>query len=428
MKLLVVGIRQRNAPIAVREHFALGHEAVREALAYLNRQPEINECAIITTCNRTEFYLAAEDTVAAVEVVYRFFRDTKGINVWDYPKHVFRFMGEDAVIHLLRVAAGLDSLIVGEGQILNQVKDALGTAQQQQTVGRILDRVFKLALTTGKRVRTETGIATKDVSVSRAAYQLAKRLKPNLLNESIALIGGGKMATLLMSSLKREMPADAHHKVVILNRSEARLKELTDQYGFRGVGWHDIETVLQEASVLFVATGAPHTLLHHEDFVVLDAKLVIDISMPRNVHPTVGQLAHIDLYNTDDLAGITAFTPETEAAIVGQAQHIIREECDNFTQWYHRLSVYPTIVDLRAKVEAIRQDQLASLRGVSDEHHSHLDKLSKSLVNKILHEPIASLKTETCPQSLTQKAAVVRTLFNILPQPAQIDTEEVHVS
>ncbi len=412
-----MGIRQKNAPIAVREKFALTQSEVKAALSYLTQQPGIAECAIVTTCNRTELYLAVHDTLDGIKAVQGYFINYKQVNVQDFPRNVFRFIGEDAVIHLLRVASGLDSLIVGEGQILNQVKDALATAQIIHTSGTILDKLFKQALSTGKRVRTETGIATKDVSVSRAAYQLAKQIQPNLLDDSIALIGGGKMATLLMNSLQREMTDTQQKHVVILNRSETRLKELTEKYGFRGVGWPSIKSVLEQSNVLFVATGAPHTVLHAEDFAGLSDKLIIDISMPRNVHPEVGQLDHVTLYNTDDLANVHTFTPEKQTQILTQAEQIITEEAGSFEQWQQKRTIYPTIVNLRSKVEDIRQNQLASVRGLSDEGHARLDKLSKKLVNQILHEPITSLKTETCAEALTQKADVVKTLFNI-PKPS----------
>ncbi len=416
MQILVAGVRQRKAPIAVRERFALTEAEVAEAMRRLVAEPVIGECIVLTTCNRTEIYVAVDKTDVGMDTIKRFFREFKGVDVEVYRQAVFTLLHEDAVLHLLRVASGLDSLILGEAQILGQVKDSLARAQKAGTSGRILDRLFNTAIAVGKRVRTETGIASKDVSVSRAAYDLARRIEPDFADKRIALIGGGKMATILMGTLKQDLSPAQQRRITIVNRSESRLNDLIAKYGYRGVGWDDVDTVLAEAEVLFIATGAPHVVLSRKQFESLGPKLILDISVPRNVDPAVGELPHIRLYNTDDLEGLNTFTPESQQAMMDQAQAIMAEEYVRFHHWYASLPVVPTITGLRTKVEEMRRAQLAALGDVSEHDAARLDRMSRRLVNKMLHEPIVRLRSGHRGE-IVIKAEVLSDLFNINETP-----------
>ena len=237
MYILVSGVRHRTASIEVREQFALLEDEVPSALKVLRSYTGVEECAILTTCNRTEIYLAVTETELGLQAVRQFYSLFKGIQIDQYRAYTFNLMHDDAVSHLFRVSAGLDSLILGEGQIMGQVKDALATAQQAETIGILLDKLFKFALSAGKRVRTETGLADKDVSVSLAAYHFAQQQIPNLLDQRISLIGGGKMAEIMMSLFKQSMCAAQQANVMLVNRSQDRLAELCTRYGFQGVGW-----------------------------------------------------------------------------------------------------------------------------------------------------------------------------------------------
>lgn len=418
MPILVTGVRQKMASIEVREKFALTEDEVNSAIEHLLTLPGIEECAILTTCNRSEIYAQVTDAQTAMSSIDRFYQEFKGFKMADYRAHLFVLLHEDAVIHLFRVASGLDSLILGEGQILGQVKDTLALAQQLKSTGPVLDKMFKAALTVGKRVRSETGISDKDISVSRAAYELARQQEPHLFEKNIALVGGGKMANILMASLKRDHRAHPQHarhgSVSIVNRSAARLQELTQKYGFPGHTWEELEAVIAKADVLFVATGAPHLVLGPKHFIDQGHKLVIDIAVPRNVDPRVGDLPGVRLYNTDDLAQVgMGFSLETQEALKEQAQAIIEEELTQFLNWQVTRPVLPTIAKLREKIESIRKSEASCACPVTGGSCNVIDQLTRSLVNKILHDPTVQLKDSRNLQDIYLQAQTLSKLFNL---------------
>ncbi len=412
MSILVTGVRHRTAPIEVREQFALLEEEVPRALETLRACAGIEECAILTTCNRTEIYAVVTDTEQGLQSIRQFYKLFKGFNVEPYRQYSFNLMHEDAVLHLFRVASGLDSLILGEGQILGQVKDALASAQKAKTTGMLLDKLFKSAITVGKRVRTETGIAEKDVSVSLAAYELAGRLCPDLLDKRIALVGGGKMAEILIRCLQRDMTPAQQERVILVNRSPQRLNELCTRYGCQGQAWEGLDEAIARADVIFVATGAPHVVLGKPHFEGKGDKLILDISVPRNVDPRVKELSTIRLFNTDDLAGIGGFSSEVQRRLTEQAQVILEEEAAAFQQWRTGLSAIPTIARLRAKVETIRQAELAAT-GTMGSNYDLIDEISRNLIQKILHDPTVRLKTSRNLEEIYHQASVLSHLFDI---------------
>ncbi len=424
MHIIVSGVRHRTATIEVREKFALLEDEVASALKVLRSCAGIEECAILTTCNRTELYAVVTDTELGLQSIKQFYRVFKGLDIAPLRQYTFNLLHEDAVAHLFRVASGLDSLIIGEGQIMGQVKDALALAQREKTVGLVLDKLFKAALTVGKRVRTETGIADKDVSVSLAAFHFARQSDPDLMSRRITLIGGGKMAEITMSLFKQGMTPEQQANVVIVNRSRERLQELSGRYGFKGLGWDELDRAIEHAEVLFVATGAPHVVLGKADFEGKGSKLVIDIAVPRNVDPRAGELENVSLFNTDNLAGATGFSGDMQQQLKQQAQEILEEECIAFQQWRVSLSVVPTLTRLREKVESIRQAELAA--SSVGKHYEVVDAISKNLVRKILHDPTVRLKNSRNPEDISQQALVLSHLFNI--DPAAVDADTCPVS
>jgi glutamyl-tRNA reductase len=415
MHILVSGVRHRTAPIEVRERFALPEQEVESALLALKSSHGISECAILTTCNRTEIYAAVSNIEEGLQAIRQFYRQYKGLDIADFRQYTFNLLHEDAVAHLFRVASGLDSLIIGEGQIMAQVKDALALAKKTKTAEVLLEKLFKSALIVGKRVRTETGLADKDVSVSLAAYRYVHRLDEHLLDRKIALIGGGKMAEIVMSLLKQGMTPQQQKNVVLVNRSIERLSDLCQRYGFAGCGWDQLGQAIAQAEVLFVATGAPHVVLGKADFAGYGDKLVVDIAVPRNVDPRVAELPGIRLFNTDDLAGENGFTLEMRNRMKDQAQAILEEECLAFDQWRTALTAVPTIVRLRQKVEQIRQAELAASATQCPDGATleTLSQLSRSLVHKILHDPTVRLKNAGTAEAIDRQVSVLSHLFNI---------------
>jgi glutamyl-tRNA reductase len=415
MHILVSGVRHRTAPIDVRERFALPEQQVAQALTMLRAGLGIAECAILTTCNRTEIYAVVSDVEAGLHAIRQFYRQFKGLDIAEYRQYTFNLLHEDAIAHLFRVASGLDSLIIGEGQIMAQVKDALALAKETESSGILIEKLFKSALVVGKRVRTETGIADKDVSVSLAAYHYVRQLDENLLNRRVALIGGGKMAEIMMSLFKQGMTPEQQQNIILINRSVDRLNELCIRYGFRGCSWDQLGEAIAEADVLFVATGAPHLVLGRADFEGHGDKLVVDIAVPRNVDPRVSELPGIRLFNTDDLAGANGFTHEMRDQLKQKAQTILEEECVIFHQWRMSLSAVPTIVRLRQKVERIRQVEVAASAASCTDTAAleTIAQFSRTLVHKILHEPTVRLKSAANAEAIGQQVSVLSHLFGI---------------
>ena len=428
MRVLVCGVRHHQVSIEDRERFALCAESVQQAFDVLRQDPAIAEIAIVSTCNRTELYLAASNPADALQAVRQFFIQHRGIAEACVQRCLFTYLYEDVVFHLFRVASGLDSLIIGEGQILAQVKDALELAQKTQVIGPVLDKLFKSALSVGKRVRTETPIAQRDVSVSKAAYDAARQVCPDFDAAPVALIGGGKVAAILLRHLHHQ----ANHSpsqdvalrspVMIVNRSEARLAELHAQYPqCEAFGWDALPEVIARAQVLFVATGAPHYVMTPEHFAAVTAdKWVFDLAVPRNVDPQCGELAQVTLWNTDDLKALHPQMPhDTHAAIVAAAEHIVVEEATLFGQWLRSREATATITGLRSKIEAIRQTHLQTFQSAPPETRDTLEALSKQLVNKILHDPIARLRQAPSSEHMAQQTQVLSDLFGLQQRSVQ---------
>ncbi|MDH4379004.1 MAG: glutamyl-tRNA reductase [Vampirovibrionales bacterium] len=411
-KTLVFGVRHHSAPIDVRERLSLS-EADLEALHQaITAHPNLLGCAVLNTCNRTEIYTVVTDVSAGLNALVTILSTIKGVDLLPYQPYWFSLLDEDAAHHLLRVTSGLDSLIMGEGQILNQVKDTYQASRQWKTCHPHLERLFQRALQAGKRVRTETGLAKKDISISHAAYERLKQEMPDFLQKRLTLVGGGKMASLLLRALHQALPESNRHRVTLVNRSPLRLKELCDQYGFQGQGWDAVPKLLTQTDVLFVATGAPHVLLEPDDFKHATPMLVMDVSVPRNVDPAVGELPHITLLNTDDLRSQNPLAFSEQQSVMEVAERILDDELTQYRQWLQSQQAGQTIHALRHHMETLRQDYLSDL---ATEDTRPLDQASRRLVNRLFHNPLVALRNETCPQKLETKLQVLQELFGLTP-------------
>ncbi|MEM0952091.1 MAG: glutamyl-tRNA reductase [Cyanobacteria bacterium P01_H01_bin.74] len=417
MYILVSGVRHRKAAIEIREKFALHPSELSDGLKLLFSYPEIAECAILTTCNRCELYLVVYNIKEAMQAIRRFYLSFKNIDSDAYRAHTFMLLHEEAVCHLYRVAAGIDSMIVGEGQILGQVKDAFSLAQQEKTTNTRLNKLFKGALTVGKRVRTETGIAEKDASVSLAAFYHGKTYFEGFAGKSIVVVGGGKMAEILLSRFKQEQADSDPFTVAIVNRSADRLADLTDRFGFTGYTWQDSAKALQAADLIFVATGAPHVVFGVKNFQDSQKhQVVIDIAVPRNVDNRVAKLDNITLFNTDDLKlENNASALHQKDAVIEQSKAIIEEESISFLQWQRALSAVPVLTQWREKIENIRQNEIDVRRNVDASNIHLVDTISRNVIQKILHGPTKRIKNLQTSQEICHELAVLSHLFNIDP-------------
>jgi glutamyl-tRNA reductase len=434
MHIAVVGLSHKTAPVEVREKLSIPEELVERAIAQIKAYPHIEEVAILSTCNRLEIYCVALDTQAGVREVTQFLAEHSHIPLPQLRPHLFVLLHQDAVMHLMRVAAGLDSLVLGEGQILAQVKTTHKQGQQYDGVGRMLNRLLKQAITAGKRVRTETSIGTGAVSISSAAVELAQ-LKvaerrgelgfASLEGHRVTILGAGKMSRLLVQHL---LSKGGEH-IYILNRSLSRAEELAQQFRgdqcmIRTGVLAEMISVLSESDIVFTSTSATEPILHRgnlEPVVGSDNQLMlIDISVPRNVAADVNELPHVHAYNVDDLKEVVAQNQESRRRIAQEAELLLEEEVTAFEGWWQSLETVPTINSLREKIEGIREQELEkalSRLGIEfgEKQQEIIEALTRGIVNKILHDPMVELRSL---QDLDQQRRAMDSLIQLFNLPA----------
>jgi len=324
-------------------------------------------------------------------------------------------------MHLMRVSAGLDSLVLGEGQILAQVKQTHKLGQQYKGIGSILNRLFKQALTAGKRVRTETSIGTGAVSISSAAVELAQIKVQNLEPYRISILGAGKMSRLLVQHLL----AKGAHDITILNRSKGRAEELAKAFPDAQIKiklLSEMMTVIKESDIVFTSTSSTEPLLNRAKLeAVLDANqslMLFDISVPRNVDSDVNGMTTVKAFNVDDLKAVVAQNYESRRKMAAEAEVLLEEEVDSFSVWWQSLETVPTISCLRDKIESIREQELEKALSrlgseFAEKHQEVIEALTRGIVNKILHDPMVQLRAQQDIEARRQAMQTLQTLFNL---------------
>lgn len=422
--LVVVGINYHSCPIFVREKFVIPESCLGHALRALAGMPHLSEAAVLSTCNRTEVYAVVSDLQAGLREIESFFMATQQLGDHGALKPNFKLLQDDVALHLFRVASGIDSLVIGEGQIMSQVKTAHRLAQEAGTAGPILAQLFQSALSAGKRVRSQTQLGRRAVSVSSAAVELARDSLGSLSDKTAVLVGAGHMAQICAKYLL----ADSGVKeLLMLNRSKEKIENfalnaLPNKEKLNSAFSFSERHLLAAASdLLIVSTSSAEYLFRKEDLKGLvrsGRKLcIIDISVPRNVDPQVGELDNVSLYHADDLVSIVNKNLAEREALCAEADKIIFEELSGFHAWERSLLVAPTITELRRKIEAIRAEHMVKHERKSDPSKDAADAefedLSRALINQILHHPTTQLKATSDYTALKQQAEALRRLFRL---------------
>ncbi len=420
MNIVVIGLSHRTAPVEVREKLSIPEPQLEAAIKSLQSCAHIDEVAILSTCNRLEIYVVVTETELGIREVSQFLTDYGQLSIAELRHHLFVLLHEDAVMHLLRVASGLDSLVLGEGQILAQVKATHKLGQQYLGIGSILNRLFKQALTAGKRVRTETSIGTGAVSISSAAVELAQWKVSSLATQQIAILGAGKMSRLLVQHLISKGAVD----VTVINRSAKRaedLKKMFPEIELKLEPLANMLPVVGQSSMVFTSTAANDPLIDRSNLAgVLEerAVMIFDISVPRNVHANVNELENVQAFNVDDLKAVVAQNQASRRQMAMEAELLLDEELASFTSWWRSLETVPTINCLRDKMENIRVQELEkALSRLGSEfagrHQEVIEALTKGIVNKILHDPMVQLRAQQDIDARQQAMASLQTLFNL---------------
>ncbi len=430
MELIVIGLNHKTAPIEIRERLAFPEDGMEKTLSQVKSLSSLKENMILSTCNRVEIYAAAREIEKAILDLKDFLSQHHGLPLKEFEKNLYLFIGEEAVRHIFRVASSLDSMVVGEPQILGQIKSAYNIAAEAKTSELILHRLLHRAFHVAKRVRTETKIGNSAVSVSFVAVELAKKIFGTLEKRSVLLIGAGEMCELAAQHLV----SGGIEKVLVTNRTYERAVTLAQEFRGEPIPFEEIYRGLRMVDIVISATNSPQYLLHHEEVtkVIRDRKqkpiFFIDIADPRDIEPRVGDIENVYLYNIDDLQKVAHDNIQDRVKEAQKAEAIVQEEVVKFVNWYHSLEVTPTIIALRKKFEEIRNKELAKTLSIhphfSDKERQSLEALTSAIINKILHDPLTLLKQKNEEAMADLYLDALRTLFGLLTKSAEISDEE----
>jgi glutamyl-tRNA reductase len=429
MPIVCVGIDYHTAPVSVRERLAFSPEEQRGLLSHprLRAAAEpsgLGEFALLSTCNRTELYAAAPDVrthfTAVPGGLLEALADTRGVEPAQLVPHRYAHTGAAAVRHLCRVAAGLDSMVLGESEILGQVSAALEVGRQEGTVGRVLGAAFHAALRAGRRARTETGICRCPMSVSSETVRVLREGGWEPARSRILIVGTGRMGRLAGEVMQAHGAAD----LTVVSRTTARAESLARTLGARAVPWHGLAAAIAQADVVFCSTSAPHAVVTRELVEAARSRpgvrhdmLFIDIAVPRDVETSVSDVPGVCVFDLDDLQRRLDRNRTDRRREIPAVEAIVEDELHAFEEWRHGAELRPLLAAWHQHSEEIRQRELARalrrLQGVSPEVHRQLEAFSRSLVTKLLHEPTRRLREETDPDRCDTYIRVTRDLFGL---------------
>src|ERR1700686_1840702 len=415
---IVVGLNYRTAPVAVRAHFWISENRRYEALVQLSRAEGIEEVIVMATCNRTEFWLWANDVTLAANSVMRLLGAEYGLKLCEW-KHFYRLLDEAALLHIFRVASSLDSMVVGEPQVVSQVKQAWQLAQKVGTTGRFLDSVLQKALTVSKRVRSETAIGNAAVSIPYPAVELARQIFGTLENKKVLLLGAGKMSELSARGLLNHGASS----VRVINRTLQHATELPMKLGGLAIPFEQRWQYMAQADIIISSTSCPHTILSREEagIVVLgrnDQPLVIvDIALPRDIDSAVREVKGVFLYNLDDLENVVDHNAGEREAAAADAHKILQAEAQGFRRKLMAERVVPTIVALRQRLDEICRQELDSFRQENGPFSKDQDEMLNAVMSRMTKRIAGSLARELkeLPEKVEQEqmTTAVQRLFHL---------------
>jgi len=423
MKVFVVGLNHKTADVDVREKLAFNGSKLEDGLIRFKELPEVQEAIILSTCNRVELYANISDTIKASESIKTFLSEFHNINKGSLDNALYAYDNVNAVRHIFRVASSLDSMVIGEPQILGQLKDAFEFALEKKTTGILLNKLMKKAISVAKKVRTETRIAENAVSISFAAVELARKIFTDLSKRVCMLLGAGEMAELAA----RHLLNNGVKEVMVSNRTYERACELAKEFQGHPVKFDEFVDEMMRTDIVICSTGAPKYILTKSQMqkVMKERKqrqvFIIDISVPRNIDPEINDLDNVYLYNIDDLQSVVdanMFERQKEAE---KAEKIIEEEIETFLKWQSSLDSVPTIIALRDKAEEIKKEELDKLlnkiSGIGEKDKEAIEYMATAIINKIIHPPTMALKEDTEDKDIM--IAVIKKLYGINGEDAE---------
>jgi len=418
MRICHVGLNHKTAPVELRERTAVAEADIPALLQQLVAEPPIREAALLSTCNRVEFLLVTHDPDATIALIHEWFAKTSDLLLESVTEHLYSHTSESAVRHLFAVATGLDSLVLGEPQILGQVKSAYERALAAGTAGHILHRLFQATFSAAKRARTETGIGRQAVNVSSCAVELAGRIFGDLTDKTVLLLGAGEMAELAAKHLQGNGVKD----ILVANRTLERATKLSREFDGHALTLDQLDDYLDAADIIISSTGAntyvllPEPMQHAMEKRGQQPMFLIDIAVPRDIDPRVGELNGIYLYDIDDLQQVVQGHQENREKEAEAARMLLEEDAQGFLSWLKSLESVPLIRRVQEKMDMLRRDELEKARylnGLDANQQEAVDRFSRALMKRFMHPTLKALKTlpEDIEGDLFMGAA--RTLFDL---------------
>jgi len=416
--ILLLGVNHKTTPLAVREQLAL-NKGYEEPLLALRNIAGCKECYLLSTCNRVEIVVVAEANAQVEEDIAKLLFGTS-VAPEQRQDYLYIYRNNEAVHHLFMVSTSLDSMIVGEAQILGQLKEAYRHASEIKCTGPVLNRLLHKSFSVAKRVRSETQIGASAVSISYAAVELAKKIFGTLENKNVLLIGAGEMAELAAEHLVSQ----GVNKVVVANRTLSRAMDLARRFNGTAVSLDELFSQLEQADIVISSTGAPNIILHKKDVKPImrirrnEPIFFIDIAVPRDLDPELNTLDNVYLYDIDDLHNVVEINKSERDKEAVKARRIVDEEALKFQNWLDGLSVVPTITALRKKADDICQAELertlSRLPHLSADEQKTIAKMASAISSKLLHDPLSYLKDESCKEQNEVKVEMIRAAFGLV--------------
>ncbi len=435
MEIIAIGISYKTAPVEVRERFSFSDISIRKALGILYSKEAVSECCIISTCNRVEIYAAAEDFEKCEREIKSFLLDFHKLQAESLNPYVYVFRREKAVRHLFKVAASIDSMVIGETQILSQLKNSYAIARSENTVGIILNRLFNKAFFAGKKVRSETGISSQAVSISYLGVELAKRIFENLANRTAMLVGTGDMGELFA----RNLISNKIKELYVTSRSFENAENLSKSLGAKPIRFEEIFYYLKNIDVLITATGSSDYIIksdHVRQALKLrrnDPIFMIDIAVPRDMDPKINEIQGAYLYDIDDLTMVRGENLNSRKENLKKAEGIISTVEKAFMVWMESLKVFPVIIDIKRKFEQIKQTEikkaLQKLESVGEEERQIkeiIESLANSIIGKVFHDPVTNLKKRASGYEAALYSEVAKKLFELDSKDILQDPKDIY--
>ncbi|MGG0656744.1 glutamyl-tRNA reductase [Rummeliibacillus pycnus] len=419
MHTIVVGLNYKTAPVEIREKFSFNEEELLDAMRALESQKSILENVIVSTCNRTEIYAVVDQLHTGRYYIKQFLSNWFQVPVNTFEPHLYISEEDSSMMHLFKVSSGIDSMVLGETQILGQVKGSFLKAQEIGVTGTVYNKLFKQAITFAKRAHGETAIGENAVSVSYAAVELAKKIFGSLSNKHVAILGAGKMGELAAENLY----GSGVSKVTVINRTFSKAETLAEKFNGTAKSMQELQCVLLEADILISSTGATDYVIDYELMKHVDTLrkgkpiFMVDIAVPRDLDPRIGDLQNVFLYDIDDLHGIVEANLAERQRAAEQITSMIGTEVDEFKDWMGTLGVVPVISALRQKAARIQAETMQSIENkmpdLTEREKKVLNKHTKSIINQLLKEPILQAKEMAGSQKSKEQLALFQQIFGI---------------